>query len=147
LATPPHQQKNAFLLLKSAGRVESANLMAKLVTAVKASCWLIVMVFVAASVTLGVYAWTVIPGLWCGNVVADPLSFLLNFAAPATGCAVLAFGVLSFRDRAGIWSPIAAGTLWSVVLAALLAFGFWFFEKLPVSLSEVIWWLRLFGAH
>ena len=118
--------------------------MPKFVFSAHVLSWLIVASFVIASAAYGFYVPRVSRDLWCGNVLTDPLSLLLNYAAPAAGCAVVGLAALWFRGALGVWSPISAGALSSVTLAALLAYGFRLFSTmLPgQSLSEIVWWMR-----
>jgi hypothetical protein len=118
--------------------------MHKLVTSAHVLCWIVVGSFVVASVAYGFYMQRVSRDLWCGNALTDPLSFLLSYAAPAAGCAVVSLGALSVRGALRVWSPVSAGALSVVTLGALLAYGFWLFSTMLPGhpLSEIVWWMR-----
>ena len=68
--------------------------MPKFVFSAHVLSWLIVASFVIASAAYGFYVPRVSRDLWCGNVLTDPLSLLLNYAAPAAGCAVVGLAAL-----------------------------------------------------
>ena len=118
--------------------------MHRFVTSAHVLCWMVVAGFVVASAAYGVYVPRVSRDLWCGNVLTDPLSFLLSYVAPAAGCAVAALGVLWYRGALRAWSPASAGAAFAVTLASLLAYGVWLFSTmLPgFSLSDIVWWMR-----
>jgi hypothetical protein len=80
--------------------------------------------------------------LWCGNVILDPLYFLLKTAAPTVaGCvAVLVWRRIQARRRPLLpitILPVFIGTTMTLVLET-----FWL-RDYGINLTHSIWWLPL----
>lgn len=80
------------------------------------------------------------PFLGCGNVITDPLLFLVNWLGPlCLGC-VVALGWN--RQRRGIRPvlPIAVLPLFLGTVAGL-AIEVWLLREYGINLSRCVWWL------
>src|SRR4051812_24453939 len=79
------------------------------------------------------------PGLWCGNVVSDPLLLLVNWLGPVClGCVVaLGWG----RQRRGVRPvlPIAVPPLFLGTWAGLAVEAVWL-RDYGINLSHCVWW-------
>ena len=126
--------------------------MKKLFILAHVGCWIVVAAFVSASVAYGIYVRHVFAeasrpgslGLMCGNVIIDPLVFVLSYLAPVAGCGVIGLGFLWERGRIEWWRPASAAIVFGVALVFLVAYGVWLFQTmLPgVAFSDIVWWLR-----
>src|SRR5260221_5661329 len=85
----------------------------------KLVCWSAVLVFSFLTAVFGygmhrLFAEAARPGsmgLWCGNIVTDPLGFMLSFGVPVGVSAVVPLGVLWRRGMASGWSLLTAALL------------------------------------
>ena len=86
--------------------------------------------------------------LWCGNVITDPLTSILNFGTPAALIEVAVLGGLRLRRIVNTGALLAAVVLTIVSTGALVAYGIKFFQtSLPGHhLSALVWWMFPIGS-
>lgn len=120
----------------------------------KTACWIAVGGFTAASAGFGwwmhqLFAEAARPGSlgMCANCVTDPLGAILSSGTPISIVGFAGFVCLLRRGVAG-WSPVVISLVLTLgCTIGLLVFGFRFFRDLDgAQLSEIVWWLRPFGA-
>ena len=121
--------------------------MNRLVTTLHLLCWIIVAGYFVAFIGYGFYFQRVSPNLWCGKTATDPLSFLLNCAAPLAGFATGTLASLWFRRELRVFSPLWAGLLSATATIGLSAHGLFLSRTIFPGhpFSEFVWWLGPFG--
>jgi hypothetical protein len=79
------------------------------------------------------------PRLWCGNVVTDPLLFLVNWFAPLCLMCVIALWWGRRRHRVRPVLPIAVLPLFLGTLAGIGIEAVWL-RDYGINLSHCVWW-------
>lgn len=121
----------------------------------RAACWLTVAGFAAAAVAFGWDMHRTLPfttpagslGLMCAVSVTQPLYQILSWGTPIGVTGVAGLGFLWSRGQVSGWAVGSAGTLVLGGTIGLLIFGFRFMHDiLGIPLSDIVWWLKPFGA-
>jgi hypothetical protein len=105
----------------------------------------IIFVYAGLAASQWGYATRVLSGrageLWCGNILSDPLLFLLNGAGPVAAACGIALAFRSIRSRRWQVLPVSALLLFFVTSAGLISGALWLEWVCGMEILSGIWWL------